>query len=55
MFIFEENLGPDDPIGKALGYGPDGQDTIPGSGGMEMFLYAFVSRIGLRSTWRPVK
>ena len=42
--------GPGRSSGKALGYGLDGPGSIPGVGGVEIFLRSFVSRLVLRST-----
>ena len=41
--------------GKALGYGLDGPGSIPGVGGVEIFLHSFVSRLALESTQPPIK
>ena len=40
---------------KALGYGLDGLGSIPGVGGVEIFLRSFMSRLVLRSTQPPIK
>ena len=40
---------------KALGYGLDGPGSIPGVGGVEIFLRSFVSRLVLESTQPPIK
>ena len=40
-------IGPGRSSGKALGYGLDGPDSIPGVGGVEIFLSSFVSRLVL--------
>ena len=47
--------GPGSSSGKALGYGLDGPGSIPGVGGVEIFLCSFVSRLVLRSTQPPIK
>ena len=39
--------GPGGSIGKALSYGLDGPGSIPGVGGVEIFLHSFVSRLVL--------
>ena len=41
--------------GKALGYRLDGPGSIPGGGGVVIFLYSFVSRLVLGSSQPPVK
>ena len=41
--------------GKALGCGLDGPGSIPGVGGVEIFLHSFVSRLTLGSTQPPIK
>ena len=47
--------GPGGASGKALGYGLDGPGSIPGVGGVEIFLHSFVSRLVLGSTQLPIK
>ena len=47
--------GPGGASGKALRYGLDGPGSIPGAGGMEIFLHSFVSRLVLGSTQPPIK
>ena len=47
--------GPGSSSGKALGYGLDGPGSIPGDGGVEIFLRSFMSRLVLRSTQPPIK
>ena len=47
--------GPGGSSGKALGYGLDGPSSIPGVGGVEIFLHSFVSRLALGSTEPPIK
>ena len=47
--------GPGGSSGKALGYGLDGPGSIPGVGGVEIFLNSFVSRLALGSTQPPIK
>ena len=47
--------GPGSSSGKALGYGLDGPGSIPGVGGVEIFLHSFVSRLVLGSTQPPIK
>ena len=47
--------GPGGSSGKALGYGLDGPGSIPGVGGVEIFLRSFVSRLVLRSTQPAIK
>ena len=42
------------PGGKMLGYGLDGPHSIPGVGGVEIFLHSFVSRLALGSTKPPI-
>ena len=51
----EGDCGPGSSSGKALGYGLDGPGSIPGVGGVEIFLRSFVSRLVLRSTQPPIK
>ena len=41
FFIY--TLGPGGSSGKAFGYGLDGPGSIPGVGGVEIFLHSFVS------------
>ena len=40
---------------RRLGYGLDGPGSIPGVGGVEIFLRSFVSRLVLRPTQPPIK
>ena len=47
--------GPGGWSGKALGYGLDGPGSIPGVGGVEIFLHSFGSRLVLGSTQPPIK
>ena len=47
--------GPDGTSGEALDYGPEGPGSIPGVGGVEIFLLLFVSRLVLGPTQSPVK
>ena len=47
--------GPGGSSGKALSYGLDGPGSIPGVGGVEIFLHFFVSRLALGSTQPPIK
>ena len=39
----------------SLGYGLDGSGSIPGVGGVEIFLHSFVSILILGSTQPPIK
>ena len=48
-------LWPGGASGKALCYGLDGPGSIPGVGGVEIFLHSFVSRLVLGSTQPPIK
>ena len=41
--------------GKAFGYGLDGPGSIPGVGGVEIFLHSLVSTPVLWSTQHPIK
>ena len=54
-FISVTYCGPGNSSGKALGYGLDGPGSIPGVGGVEIFLRSFVSRLVLRFTQPPIK
>ena len=47
--------GPDSSSDKALRYGLKGLGSIPGGGGVEIFLHFFVSRLALGPTSPPVK
>ena len=47
--------GPGGSSGKALSCGLDGPGSIPGVGGVEIFLQSFVSRLALGSTQPPIK
>ena len=47
--------GPGGSSGKALGYALDGPGSIPGVGGVEIFLHSFVSKLALGSTQPPTK
>ena len=47
--------GPGSLSGKALGYGQDGQGSIPGYGREEIFLHSIVFRLCLWSTQPPIK
>ena len=47
--------GPGGSSGKVLGYGLDGPGSIPGVGGVEIFLHSFVSRLALGPTQPPIK
>ena len=47
--------GPGGSSGKALSYGLDGPGSIPGVGGVEIFLRSFASRLVLGSTQSPIK
>ena len=47
--------GPGGASGKALRYGLDGPGSIPGVGGVEIFLHSFVSRLVLGSTQTSYK
>ena len=47
--------GPGGSSGKELGYRLDGPGSIPGVGGVEIFLHSFVSRLALGSTQPPLK
>ena len=47
--------GPGGSSGKVLGCGLDGSGSIPGVGGVEIFLHTFVSRLVLGSTQSPIK
>ena len=49
------NCGPGGSSGKALSCGLDGPGSIPGVGGVEIFLRSFVSRLALGSTQPPMK
>ena len=49
------NSGLDGSSGKALGYGLDCPGSIPGVGGVEIFLHSFMSRLALGSTQPPIK
>ena len=53
--IFSFICGPGGSSGKAFGYGLDGPGSIPGVGGVQIFLHSFVSRLALRSTQPPIK
>ena len=58
LFIYCSLLphkGPGSSSGKALSYGLDGPGSIPGVGGVEIFLCSFVSRLVLGSTQPPIK
>ena len=57
LFIWRTSsvCGPSGSSGKALGYRLDGPGSIPGVGGMEIFLHSFVSRLALVSTQHPIK
>ena len=46
---------PDGSSGKVLGYGLVDPGSIPGVGGVEIFLHSFVSRLVLGSPQPPVK
>ena len=48
-------MRPGGSSGKALGYGLDGPGSIPGVGGVEIFLHSFESRQALGSTQSPYK
>ena len=52
VFYFK-TCGPVGSGGKALDYGVDGPGSNPGVGGVEVFLYSFVSRLVLESTQPP--
>ena len=47
--------GPGSSNGEALGFGLDGPGSIPGVGGLKIFLDALVSRLVLESTQPPTK
>ena len=47
--------GPGSSSGKVLGYGLDGPGSIPGVGGVEIFLHSFVSRLVLGFTQPLIK
>ena len=47
--------GPGGSSGKALSCGLDGPGSLPGVGGLEIFLHSFVSRLALGSTQPPIK
>ena len=47
--------GPGSSSGKALDYWLDGPGSIPGVGGVEIFLHLFVSRLVLGSTQPAIK
>ena len=47
--------GPGGSSGKVLSCGLDGPGSIPGVGGVEIFLHSFVSRLALGSTQPPIK
>ena len=47
--------GPGSSSGKALGYGLDGPGSMPGVGGVQIYLQSFVSRLILGSTQPPIK
>ena len=49
------HFGSGSSSGKALDYGLDGPGSIPGVGGMEIFLHFFMSRLVLGSTQPPLK
>ena len=49
------HYGPGGSSGKALGYGLDDPGSIPGVGGVEIFLRSFVSRLTLGSIQPPIK
>ena len=51
----ENDNGPGGSSGKALSCGLDGPGSIPGVGGVEIFLHSFVSRLALGSTQPPIK
>ena len=44
------DIGPGSSSGKELGNGLNGLGSIPGVGGVEIFLHSFVSRLVLDST-----
>ena len=47
--------GPGGSSDKALGYWLDGPGSIPGVGGVAIFLHSFVSRLVLGPTQPPIK
>ena len=47
--------GPVDSSGKALAYGLDGVDSIPGVGVVDIFLHSFLSKLVLGSIQPPIK
>ena len=56
--IFEvvvPSKGPGSSSGKALDYELDGPGSIPGVGGVEIFLHTFVFRLVMGSTQPPIK
>ena len=46
--------GPGGLSGKALGNGPGGPCSIPGIGGVEVFLHSFVSRLVQGAPQHPI-
>ena len=47
--------GPGRSNGKVLGFGLDGPGSIPGVGGVEIFLHSFGSTLVLEFTQPPIK
>ena len=47
--------GPGSSSGKVLDSGLDGTGSIPGVGGLEIFLHSFVSRLVLGTTQPPIE
>ena len=52
---FYMEKGPGGASGKALRYELNGPGSIPGVGGVEIFLHSFMSRLVLGSTQPPIK
>ena len=46
--------GPGSSSGKSLGYRLNDPGSIPGVGGVEIFLHSLVSRLGLEFTQPPI-
>ena len=55
LLIITLHCGPGSSSGKALVYGLDGPGSIPGVGGVRIFLLFFVSRLVLGSTQPSIK
>ena len=55
LYLSHIQYGPGGSSGKALVYGLDDLGSIPGVGGVEIFLHYSVSRLALGSTEPPIK